>query len=383
MTVAPARVDASVEAVDATALYERYRDRIFAFCLSRVGNRTDADDATQTTFVYAIRGLQRGVQPEFELTWLLKIAENVCHSLHRRAYRRYERDELPEELGRADADVAATADRVAALCAAVSELPESQRRAIILREWRGLSYDDIARELDVSHSAVETMLFRARKTLVARLRDVGAVWFHVPAVSRFVRWVSGLGGAKTAAAAVVIVGTAGTVSTDVVLPRQSDTPATRSAAPVALTHSARRQAAPAPTPSVRNPARAGATRGAAQSIRGVAPADALEHPEAKRTRDPETALPASAPAQSGETAPAAPPGGKPAPAVETATPVVQTVERVDDVVENVQTALPVATPPLPPVAPVLEEAIAPVAPVVEAATPVLESVPAPALPRLP
>jgi RNA polymerase sigma-70 factor (ECF subfamily) len=202
MTVAPAASQARIESADAAnGLFERYHDRIYAFCMSRTRNPTDAEDATQTAFMHALNGLQRGVVPQFELTWLLRIAENVCHSMHRRAYRRYERDELPADVVGDNDDSSAGRDRFAQLCTALESLPERQRRAVLLREWRGLSYDDIAEDLEVSHAAVETLLFRARRSLVKQLG--GFALFPMPLVSRFARWISG--GVSTKAAAVTAV----------------------------------------------------------------------------------------------------------------------------------------------------------------------------------
>ena len=64
-------------------LYENYGQRVFTFCYSRLRNREEAQDAAQTTFIYVLRSLQRGVVPEFELAWLLKIAFNVCRGTRR------------------------------------------------------------------------------------------------------------------------------------------------------------------------------------------------------------------------------------------------------------------------------------------------------------
>jgi hypothetical protein len=48
-------------------------------------------------------------------------------------------------------------------------MPEQQRRAILLREWQGLSYREVASELGLTQSAVETLLFRARRSLAHAL----------------------------------------------------------------------------------------------------------------------------------------------------------------------------------------------------------------------
>jgi RNA polymerase sigma factor (sigma-70 family) len=59
----------------------------------------------------------------------------------------------------------ADSDELIHLPEALESMPDQQRRALLLREWQGLSYKEIADELDVSQAAVETLLFRARRTL--------------------------------------------------------------------------------------------------------------------------------------------------------------------------------------------------------------------------
>src|SRR2546423_7905621 len=71
-----------------TQLYEEYSSRIFGYCLRRLPNREEAEDAVQHTFMNAFRGLQRGVVPRSQSAWLFKIAENVCRERQRSAWRR-------------------------------------------------------------------------------------------------------------------------------------------------------------------------------------------------------------------------------------------------------------------------------------------------------
>src|SRR6266704_5296619 len=74
---------------DATrALYETYSRQISNYCLHQLSSREEAEDAVQTTFMNAFRGLKRGVVPEAEQAWLFKIAENVCLSRRRSSWRR-------------------------------------------------------------------------------------------------------------------------------------------------------------------------------------------------------------------------------------------------------------------------------------------------------
>ena len=159
---------------DATRdLYERYARQIYAYCFHQLGNREEAEDATQSTFLNAFRGLQRGVDPEFETAWLYKIAQNVCLTRQRSSSRR-RRLESPGDLDAMQDFVPAhqsDPDELIHLPEALDAMPEQQRRALLLREWQGLSYKEIGEELGLSQPAVETLLFRARRTLAASLTD--------------------------------------------------------------------------------------------------------------------------------------------------------------------------------------------------------------------
>jgi RNA polymerase sigma-70 factor (ECF subfamily) len=163
---------------DATRqLYERHSSRIFGFCLSRLGSREEAEDAVQTTFLNVQRGLGRGVVPEYELAWLFKIAQNVCHNRHQSARRRG-RVEAIHDLD-ALQDIIASPDRsttvsLGELTQALGAIPARQRRALVLREFEGCSYEEIANELGVSVAAIETLLFRARRGVAQQLEQSGA-----------------------------------------------------------------------------------------------------------------------------------------------------------------------------------------------------------------
>jgi RNA polymerase sigma factor (sigma-70 family) len=172
-----ARVERRAPDADATQdLYERYAPQIFGFCVNQLGSRDEAEDAVQTTFLNAHRALQRGVTPEAELPWLFKIAHNVCLT-RRRSARRRVRVETPSDLGAVQDVLPAPTrdanDELLRLTDALGDMPPSQRRAILLREWQGLSYHEIADELKLSQSAVETLIFRARRTLASKLRTDG------------------------------------------------------------------------------------------------------------------------------------------------------------------------------------------------------------------
>ena len=148
-------------------LFLRYGRQVYVFCLGRLGDRLEAEDALQATFLNAFRGFERGIVPYSEAAWLFKIAHNVCLTLRRNASRR-RRVELPTAI---DDSLVASPERdseqLVDLAGALRGLPTRQQQAIVLREWQGLNYAEIASALGMTHAAVETLLHRARRSLRA------------------------------------------------------------------------------------------------------------------------------------------------------------------------------------------------------------------------
>ena len=164
------RLAESPAAEVAARLYEAYHKRVLRYCLACLHSREEAEDAAQSTFLYAFKALERGITPEAEVAWLLAIARNVCMARHRTRGRRRERETLQDPV--LLQDVSAAPERSEGLDGiedALASLPETQRQAILLREWRGFSYREIAEELKLSGAAVETLIFRARRSLAEQL----------------------------------------------------------------------------------------------------------------------------------------------------------------------------------------------------------------------
>jgi RNA polymerase sigma factor (sigma-70 family) len=196
-----------------TGLFERHGDRIFGFCLRRLGSRQEAEDAHQNTFLYAFRALQRGVRPVSEAAWLFKIAENACLAAHRSNGRRRAReiDQDPELVGAVPAgeDQSGTA---VALRAALDKLPANQRQALLLREWRGFSYREIATELGLTVAAVETLIFRARRSVARTLSNDTGIRARLAGVLDLGSLVGAIKSAFSGAAAVKIAAVAAVVT---------------------------------------------------------------------------------------------------------------------------------------------------------------------------
>lgn len=160
-----------LETAAATRLYELHASRVFGYCLRMLGSREDAEDATQTTFMQAFGALRRGVVPVFETAWLLAIAKNVCLARHRARGRRkaVELVRDPHDLANVAVAPEAGDGSLLGLEDALGRLPETQRRAFLLREWQGRPYAEIAAELGVTVPAVEALIFRARRALATEL----------------------------------------------------------------------------------------------------------------------------------------------------------------------------------------------------------------------
>ena len=155
----------------AEELFNEHHRRIYLYCLRQLGSPEEAEDAVQATYLNACRSLKDGFEPEAAQAWLFKVAHNVCLTRQRSSYRRA-RVERPHDLQAVQDTIAApeaSGDELFGLDDALAGLPDQQRRAILLREWQGLSYREVATTLGVTQAAVETLIFRARRSLANSL----------------------------------------------------------------------------------------------------------------------------------------------------------------------------------------------------------------------
>ncbi|MFL6018167.1 MAG: sigma-70 family RNA polymerase sigma factor [Gaiellaceae bacterium] len=151
-------------------LYERHVEGVYRYSLAMLGDAADAEDVTQTTFLNAYRAYKNGTRPDKPQSWLIAIAHNVCRQRFRQAQRRPREVAFDEGIGDAEA-AEPTGPTAEELRRALSQLPPNQRAALIMRELEGGSYTEIAKVLGISVSALETLLFRARRTLREQLEE--------------------------------------------------------------------------------------------------------------------------------------------------------------------------------------------------------------------
>ena len=204
----PAR-DAAI-AARVEQLYESHAALVRSVCRSLLRDRVEAEDAVQQTFLSAQRALLNGSSPREPGAWLATIARHESLARVRGRMREPLPMELEEHRAAPDAHAAAVERHDAgALRDALAELPVQQREAILLREVRGFSYQEVAASLSVTTSAVESLLFRARRRLQMRLQGSLAAlslggWVQ-PLRDLAARLVGG-GVAAPAAAKVAVVG---------------------------------------------------------------------------------------------------------------------------------------------------------------------------------
>jgi RNA polymerase sigma-70 factor (ECF subfamily) len=146
-----------------------------------VGSEEEARDLCQEAFIKAYRHLGSFKQEARFSSWLYQIALNLCRDrLRRRKLRAtVSLDELDEgghsmvEAGPSPFDVLEGRDLRRRVAAAVAALPDEQREVIVLKEYQGLTFLEVATVLDVPISTVKTRLYRGLVLLRGRLEREG------------------------------------------------------------------------------------------------------------------------------------------------------------------------------------------------------------------
>ncbi|WP_344611078.1 RNA polymerase sigma factor [Dactylosporangium salmoneum] len=154
-------------------LVERHAPRAYRVALGLLGRREDAEDVTQEALLAAWLALPTFRGEASFATWLYRIVTTRALNKRTRTARTRPLDAVaePADPARGPAEQAEEHLAAAAVTEAVAELPAAQRVALVLYQFEGLSYDDIA---EITHStvpAIRSHLYRARRTLATRLHD--------------------------------------------------------------------------------------------------------------------------------------------------------------------------------------------------------------------
>ncbi|MCC7010415.1 MAG: sigma-70 family RNA polymerase sigma factor [Acidobacteria bacterium] len=161
-------------------LVTRWERPIFGLAYRTLGREEDARDVVQEAFMRAYRGL-RGFKGEAKFSsWLYRITLNLCRDWVRKE-RRAPVVQMPEgadAVDLADAqpspaesveELVARREMSAAVARAMAELPAEQRLAIVLKEYQGLTFQEIADQLGCPLSTVKTRLYQGLSVLRRRL----------------------------------------------------------------------------------------------------------------------------------------------------------------------------------------------------------------------
>ena len=166
-------------------LVERYQKKVYAVALGMLKDKEEAMDVAQEAFIKAYRALPQFRGESAFYTWLYRIAINTARNWLASQGRRPSapnaiETEDGETFNETDnlTDISTPESMVASreiaetVNAAIEELPEELRTAIVLREIEGMSYDDIAQSMDCPIGTVRSRIFRAREAIATKLRPL-------------------------------------------------------------------------------------------------------------------------------------------------------------------------------------------------------------------
>lgn len=164
-------------------LMERHATSVFRFLCRLLNNEDDANDLAQETFVRVFQSRAKFDATKKFSTWLFTIAANLARNQIRWRTRHpnvsLEAEAVGSETSLAEQlpaptptpkETVLTTERIAAIRAAVNDLPEDLRTAVVLCEWEECSQTEAATILNTSPKAVESRLYRARQRLREQLQ---------------------------------------------------------------------------------------------------------------------------------------------------------------------------------------------------------------------
>ncbi len=159
-------------------LIDAYQKKVFNLALRIIGNYDDAADLAQETFVRIFKAISNFKEQSSFSTWIYRITTNVClDEIRKRKNKKVV--SLDEDIHMDDGDMkrqvvsddpgpdeAAEREEVRRVVNnAINKLPEDQRSVIILRDLHGMSYEEIAKILDLPGGTVKSRINRARLAL--------------------------------------------------------------------------------------------------------------------------------------------------------------------------------------------------------------------------
>lgn len=164
-------------------LVEHYKDKVFRTVIGFVHSEADAEDITQEVFIEVFRSVKKFRKESGLSTWIYRIAVNKSINYHRIKRRRkiisfFDLNDIGEPVIK-DEQFASNdsgpdsaienREHSVVIKSAIDSLPKNQKTAFILSKYDNLSYQEVASVMKVSVSSVESLVFRARRTLQTKL----------------------------------------------------------------------------------------------------------------------------------------------------------------------------------------------------------------------
>jgi RNA polymerase sigma-70 factor (ECF subfamily) len=157
------------------SLVDRFQGQVFGLCYRMLGQRQDAEDAAQETFVRVLKNLHRwDATRDFE-PWLLAIAGNRCRTALAVRKRRPAPETLLDQVADGAPDERAARHLAEEVHLALAGVRDEYRQAFVFFHEHELSYGEIAQAMSVPLGTVKTWVHRARRELIDRLRTRGAL----------------------------------------------------------------------------------------------------------------------------------------------------------------------------------------------------------------
>lgn len=149
-----------------------YKNKLFRFAMSIVGNATEAEDVVQEVFIKIWQNRQQISTLNSVEAWSMKLTKNLSLDKLRSKHRRTDGLENVVEISSREAtpdratELKDTMSRIKAL---MFQLPEKQRQILQLRDIEGMTYEEISQVLELPLNQIKVNLFRARKQIRAKL----------------------------------------------------------------------------------------------------------------------------------------------------------------------------------------------------------------------
>ena len=162
------------------AIVRQYRRKVFNVAYKFVGRHDEAEDLTQDIFLKIFKSLNTFDRRANFQTWLISVSRNLCIDHYRSVRKEREsiaRDVDPNELSPASHEISPMAhleqrDRVVLLRHALSELPDTLKTAVLMRDLQEMTYQEIADKLHLPEGTVKSRINRGRNELARQIRKL-------------------------------------------------------------------------------------------------------------------------------------------------------------------------------------------------------------------